>query len=63
MMSQLVSRPWYCVTDSNGNEIGDVRWLRIGRGQWYIEVGKWGVAARFGAIRFGLYFDQGEEDD
>lgn len=52
----------YSVQDANGNEIGNVRWLKIGRGKWFAEAGKWGIAARFGAIHFSLHFDRAEEE-
>ena len=61
-MGQSVSRPWYSRMDAYGNEIANVRWLRVGRRRWYVEAGKWGVVARFGVIHFALHFDPAEED-
>jgi len=58
----VISRPWYARYDQYGNELADVRWLRVGRKRWYIETGKWGVVARFGSIHFTTHYDPAEEE-
>lgn len=62
MTTAIISRPWYAVWDANGNETGDVRWLRIGSGRWYIEAGKWGIAARFDSLHFTAHHDAASEE-
>lgn len=56
-MKHLISRPWYARWDRYGNEICDTRWLRLGRGWLYVEVGKWGIVARLLVIHFSLHYD------
>lgn len=61
-VTTLVSRPWYSRWDALGNEIGDVRWFRVGIRRWYVEAGKWGIVVRFGSVHLSLHFDQSEDD-
>jgi hypothetical protein len=60
-MSQLVSREWYSINGPDGYE-HDVRWLRVGRGRWWAEIGKWGIAVRLGPVHLTLHFDPREDD-
>lgn len=53
---------YYSIQDGLGNELADVRWLRLGHGRWYIEGGKWGIVARLGSIHLALHYDPASED-
>lgn len=59
----ILSRPWYSQQDYLGNEVRDVRWVRVGRGRWYVEVGKWGINAQAGTVSLALHFNAPEVDD
>ena len=58
----MISRQWYCITETDGHE-HDVRWLRVGLQRYYAEVGKWGMAARFGSAVVVFSVDRAEEDE